>query len=233
MSRSKKQVPKGKKSVASKRTTNRRTKIPTLQPPSGTYFAYINTSGKRVKAGTRGAKRITVKINREALQKQAARAGRIGGKFAPKAKARQHETRRIAALKGAITRKLNRDGIHFNKEYDTAGMGYHYREYIIPDYAPETILEVILIEEELGSVEFYGVIHGEDEDGNVRGGAFHFEATAASSAIKASNHFYRLMKEYGLIPINFYLRFTYPRGSKRWGKNYRKGQRANTSRKKR
>lgn len=162
------------KSVPVKRGKSKGKKPLAVAPPKGTYFAYTNAKGVRVKAGTRGAKRIAVKINFAALKKQAAGAGRIKGKFAPKLKAKSHAIRSAASKrssgKATITRRITSKGGHFEKDFYTEFLGIRYRFWWVKFYDPQNVelyRDMITREKLEGASTFYVIIMGRDRDGNL------------------------------------------------------------------
>lgn len=132
------------------------------------YTAYIDKLGRRVKAGSRGAKPIQIRINREALRKASQSAGRIGGKFAPRAEAVKHAKRRKAAAKGKATRQLNKLAILKGERFTTL-RGFIFQEYYVP-FNHEAEYQAIVDRESLeGAAYFYVTVGYSDSEGDSAG----------------------------------------------------------------
>lgn len=159
---------KRRKSVPSKSEVKKTgaTRPPRQRDKSrSSYTAYINSKGKRVKAGAPGARPIQVKIAREKL---AASQTRIEGikRKQRQATAQRVAIRQAAARKAAVTRSLGKLGIRFIRDTVTEHAHYRYREYQLPDTDSATILAVIQREAELGAAAFLVAIEYADADGN-------------------------------------------------------------------
>lgn len=130
------------------------------------YLAYIDKKGKRVKRGTRGSRPIEVKINRVALVEAAKKAGRIGGKFAPKLKAIAHKKRVLAAKKGAATRAMKKYGAYRERDFTTKSTSTEFSVYVVPFMAGE-VLQATHNRARLDGWEYLFVkIHAKDTDGD-------------------------------------------------------------------